>query len=272
MTPLFPSLQTGTCKKAIGGPSLLAVLVLLTICNASIGFVLQHQTPKIARGGRNHRRIASVGPRRSMQQQQQQRRRRQQQQLLQHKYMAKDNTDEEREGTEDEEDDDEDDDYYEPVPVFVADVRGRPAGVVIEDLNWRVEKLRLEEANTRRFLKSGPRFLPYEECQKWVQAWGERWTSETEWYVRCNPKPQKKYCVCVGRNGRDRDRDRSVWVPFSVPFSNLATATPCVLCYVRCRNDWISAGEKRNSYIPSRPQEYYTRTGDWVSWVSGHWC
>mmetsp|Transcript_14895 Transcript_14895/g.33591 ORF Transcript_14895/g.33591 Transcript_14895/m.33591 type:complete len:220 (-) Transcript_14895:249-908(-) len=219
MTTLFPSLQTGTCKKAIGGPSLLAVLVLLTICNASIGFVLQHQTPKIARGGRNHRRIASVGPRRSMQQQQQQqRRRRQQQQLLQHKYMAKDNTDEEREGTEDEEDDDEDDDYYEPVPVFVADVRGRPAGVVIEDLNWRVEKLRLEEANTRRFLKSGPRFLPYEECQKWVQAWGERWTSETEW------------------------------------------------------NDWISAGEKRNSYIPSRPQEYYTRTGDWVSWVSGHWC
>ena len=67
--------------------------------------------------------------------------------------------------------------------MLVADVRGRPAGVVIDDLNWRVEKLRLEEANKRRFLKSGPRFLPYDECRKWVQAWGERWISSEEWYV-----------------------------------------------------------------------------------------
>lgn len=64
---------------------------------------------------------------------------------------------------------------------LVADVRGRPAGVVMEDLHWRVEKLRLEEANTRRFLKAGPRFLPYEECRKWVQAWGQRWESASEW-------------------------------------------------------------------------------------------
>jgi len=109
-----------------------------------------------------------------------------------------------------EEEDDDDCDFLEPV--FVADVRGRPAGVVLEDLGWRVEKLRLEEANKRRFLKSGPRFLPYVECKKWVQAWGERWTSAEEW------------------------------------------------------NEWIEDGEKRNSYIPSRPQEYYTRTGDWISW------
>jgi len=105
--------------------------------------------------------------------------------------------------------DDEDD---EEEPMFVADFRGRPAGVVIEDLNWRVEKLRLEEANTRRFLKAGPRFLPYEECRKWVQAWGNRWSSSKEW------------------------------------------------------ENWIAAGEKRNSYIPSRPEEYYSRTGDWISW------
>ncbi len=52
--------------------------------------------------------------------------------------------------------------------------------VVFEDLNWRVEKLRLEEANKKRFLKSGPRFLPYEECRKWVQAWG-RWDNQKEW-------------------------------------------------------------------------------------------
>lgn len=52
--------------------------------------------------------------------------------------------------------------------------------VMLHDLNWRVEKLRLEEANTRRFLKSGPRFLPYEECRKWVIAFN-RWHSEEEW-------------------------------------------------------------------------------------------
>tara|TARA_B110001450_G_C17306995_1_gene353878 strand:+ start:123 stop:557 length:435 start_codon:yes stop_codon:yes gene_type:complete len=67
--------------------------------------------------------------------------------------------------------------------MLFTDVRGRSAGVVIKDLNWRVEKLRLEEANKRRFLKSGPRFLPFNECRKWVQAWGERWESEEEWYV-----------------------------------------------------------------------------------------
>jgi hypothetical protein len=53
--------------------------------------------------------------------------------------------------------------------------------VDLDDLNWRVAKQRLEEQNTKRFLKSGPRFLPYDECRKWVQAWGSRWESETEW-------------------------------------------------------------------------------------------
>ena len=85
-------------------------------------------------------------------------------------------------------------------------------GVILEDLDWRVAKLRLEEQNTRRFLKSGPRFLPYEECRRWVQAWGRRWRTENDW------------------------------------------------------NKWISLGEKRNPYIPSRPDEYYTKTGDWISW------
>lgn len=76
--------------------------------------------------------------------------------------------------------------------------------VVLEDLSWRVEKLRLEEANKKRFLKSRPVFLPYDECRKWVAAWG-RWSSEEEW------------------------------------------------------NNWIDMGEKRNSYVPSRPDEYYGR-------------
>ena len=42
--------------------------------------------------------------------------------------------------------------------------------VVLNDMTWRVEKLCLEEANTRKFLKSGPRFLPYEECRRWVHV------------------------------------------------------------------------------------------------------
>lgn len=81
----------------------------------------------------------------------------------------------------------------------------------IPDLSWRVEKLRLEEANTRRFLKSKPRFLPYDECRKWVAAWN-RWDSEEEWKT------------------------------------------------------WINEGEKRNSYIPARPDEYYGRIGKWKGW------
>jgi hypothetical protein len=83
---------------------------------------------------------------------------------------------------------------------------------LMDDLSWRVQKLRLEEENTKRFLRSGPRFLPYEDCRKWVQAWGSRWTSEKEW------------------------------------------------------KSWIANGEKRNAYIPSRPEEYYRKLGKWVSW------
>ncbi len=81
----------------------------------------------------------------------------------------------------------------------------------LSDLSWRVEKLRLEEANTRRFLKSGPRFLPYEDCRQWVIAWN-RWETEEEW------------------------------------------------------KNWIDEGEKRNSYIPARPDEYYTKIGKWKGW------
>ena len=57
---------------------------------------------------------------------------------------------------------------------------GDGGGVVLADLNWRVEKLRLEEQNRKRFLKSKPRFLPYEECRKWVKAW-HRWENEQDW-------------------------------------------------------------------------------------------
>jgi hypothetical protein len=81
-----------------------------------------------------------------------------------------------------------------------------------DDLTWRVEKMRLEEQNTKRFLKAGPRFLPYEECRKWVQAWN-RWDNEEDW------------------------------------------------------KRWIDEGEKRNSYIPARPDEYYGNRNEWISWA-----
>ncbi|KAL7568534.1 hypothetical protein ACA910_002648 [Epithemia clementina (nom. ined.)] len=89
---------------------------------------------------------------------------------------------------------------------------GGVSGVLIDDLSWRVEKLRLEEQNKKRFLKARARFLPYEDCRRWVQAWGKRWKSAKDW------------------------------------------------------NEWIAMGEKRNSYIPSKPDEYYGRLGQWISW------
>jgi hypothetical protein len=58
---------------------------------------------------------------------------------------------------------------------------GDGSGSIIEDLNWRVDKLRLEEENTKRFLRAGPRFLPYDDCRKWVQAWGNRWKTKEDW-------------------------------------------------------------------------------------------
>ena len=79
------------------------------------------------------------------------------------------------------------------------------------DMLWRLAKVKLEAQNTARFLKARPRFLPYQDCRKWVQAWS-RWKTKEDWY------------------------------------------------------SWISLGEKRNAYIPSEPDKYYSQTGDWKGW------
>ena len=50
----------------------------------------------------------------------------------------------------------------------------------VDDLSWKLVKIRLEQENTKRFLKAGPRFLPYEECRNWVTAWN-RWDTEQDW-------------------------------------------------------------------------------------------
>jgi hypothetical protein len=91
--------------------------------------------------------------------------------------------------------DDDDDDDDDRVDSFVLGEVLDTSSVILEDIHWRVAKLRLEEQNTQRFLKARPRFLPYNECRKWVQALG-RFKTEDDW------------------------------------------------------KEWISMGEKRNSYIP----------------------
>lgn len=82
----------------------------------------------------------------------------------------------------------------------------------VDHLSWKLAKIRLEQENTKRFLKAGPRFLPYEECRNWVTAWN-RWETEEDWKT------------------------------------------------------WIREGEKRNAYIPARPDEYYGRLGKWKGWA-----
>lgn len=105
---------------------------------------------------------------------------------------------------------DDHDDWKHPIGDGRLDSDGEYSHM-IPDLSWRVAKLRLEEQNTARFLKAKPRFLPYEDCRKWVQAWS-RWKTKEDW------------------------------------------------------RNWISMGEKRNSYIPSMPDKYYQETGDWRGW------
>ena len=84
-------------------------------------------------------------------------------------------------------------------------------GQVADNLSWKITKIRLEQENTKRFLRAGPRFLPYDECRNWVVAWN-RWETEEDW------------------------------------------------------KNWIREGEKRNAYIPARPDEYYGRLGQWRGW------
>jgi hypothetical protein len=50
-----------------------------------------------------------------------------------------------------------------------------------ESLQIRIARMRLEEENKRRFLKSRPVKLPYDQSKKWVQA-QNMWNSREEWY------------------------------------------------------------------------------------------
>lgn len=120
-------------------------------------------------------------------------------------------------------------------------------GVLIEDLSWRVEKLRLEEQNKKRFLTSGPRFLPYDECRKWVQAWGNRWSSEEDW----------KNWIRMGEK-------RNSYIPVSP--SHLVSRDLASF-FNRCpHRRWNSHFASCFGLPKSRPDEYYGRLGHWISW------
>ena len=48
-------------------------------------------------------------------------------------------------------------------------IEAKSKNTAIDDLSWRVDKVRLEEANTKRFIKRKPIKMSYRESQKWLQ-------------------------------------------------------------------------------------------------------
>lgn len=84
--------------------------------------------------------------------------------------------------------------------------------ILIDELSWRVAKVRLEEANTKRFLNRKPLKMSYLQSRQFIQ-----------------------------RN----------WGP------------------IRTRKefeDLVSNGDLKTPYISKRPEEYYGRRGEWISW------
>eukprot|EP00435_Cladocopium_sp_Y103_P029873 s2547_g7.t1 len=76
----------------------------------------------------------------------------------------------------------------------------------------RLFRSELEEHAKRALFRRKKRFLPFDDCVKWVRAMG-LWDSKKEW------------------------------------------------------EEWIAMGEKRNPYIPTRPDEYYGKLGSqWCDW------
>eukprot|EP00554_Chaetoceros_debilis_P011123 CAMPEP_0194109270 /NCGR_PEP_ID=MMETSP0150-20130528/8802_1 /TAXON_ID=122233 /ORGANISM="Chaetoceros debilis, Strain MM31A-1" /LENGTH=117 /DNA_ID=CAMNT_0038798193 /DNA_START=256 /DNA_END=609 /DNA_ORIENTATION=- len=53
-------------------------------------------------------------------------------------------------------------------------------GTKWESLYIRIARMRLEEANTKRFLKAIPAKLPYNECKEWAKR-QNMWQSKEDW-------------------------------------------------------------------------------------------
>jgi hypothetical protein len=135
-----------------------------------------------------------------------------------------------------------------------AGAGGEPGVVYMPDLAWRVEKLRLEEQNQQRFLKAMPRFLPYTECRKWVQAFS-RWKSKEDWreWIAMGEKRNSYIPVRICHVSFRRWCDRTGEVGFyfvAVQYILFSSGVPHCCCFV----------------IQSEPDEYYGRLGQWISW------
>lgn len=89
---------------------------------------------------------------------------------------------------------------------LMKQVNSRSEEILVEEA-----RTRLEEENTRSFLKRKPLKLRYEEARRWVQG-----------NLGCNTREEFE--------------------------------------------DLVENGNLRTPYIPKRPEEYYTRTRDWISW------
>ncbi len=84
--------------------------------------------------------------------------------------------------------------------------------VVIDELSWRVAKVQLEEANTKRFLNRRPLKMSYLQSRQFIQRnWGP-------------VRTRKEF------------------------------------------DDLVSNGDLKTPYISKRPEEYYGRRGEWISW------
>ena len=84
--------------------------------------------------------------------------------------------------------------------------------VVIDELSWRVAKVRLEEANTKRLLNRQPLKMSYVQSRQFIQ-----------------------------RN----------WGP---------------ICTRKEFEDLVLNGDLKTPYISKRPEEYYGKRGEWISW------
>eukprot|EP00434_Breviolum_minutum_P039354 symbB.v1.2.034943.t1/scaffold4603.1/size37504/4 len=89
---------------------------------------------------------------------------------------------------------------------------GKQELVFLDEKDYiRLFRTELEEHARRALFRRKKRFLPFDDCVKWVRAMG-LWDSKKEW------------------------------------------------------EEWIAMGEKRNPYIPTRPDEYYGKLGQWKGW------
>ena len=90
-----------------------------------------------------------------------------------------------------------------------TDAKAKDNNVVIEDLSWRVAKVRLEEANTQRFLKRKPIKLSYADSQKWIQRnWAPKTKQEFEDLV-ANGNLRTPY---ISKNPEDYYGERGEWI------------------------------------------------------------